>query len=56
MEAYALAKTCKIFGVKFACYKYISDNADNEAADNWKENCSKGFNLFVDCLYESGDT
>lgn len=55
MEAYAIAKTCKIYDVEFACYKYISDNADNDAADNWKENCSKGFNLFVDCLYKSGE-
>ena len=56
MEAYAIAKTCKVFGVKFDCYKYISDNADNDAADNWKENCSKGFNLFVDCLHASGNS
>ena len=50
MEAYAIAKSCKIFGIEFACYKYISDNADNEAADNWKKNCTKGFNLFVNCM------
>ena len=56
MEAYAIAKTCKIYSVEFACYKYISDNADSDAADNWKENCSKGFNLFVNCLNESGDS
>ena len=56
MEAYAIAKTCKIFGVRFDCYKYISDNADNEAANNWKENCSKGFNLFMNRLYEPDDS
>ena len=56
MEAYAIAKTCKIFGVEFDCYKYISDNADSEAANNWKENCSKGFNLFMNRLYEPDDS
>ena len=56
MEAYAIAKTCKIFDVRFDCYKYISDNADSEAANNWKENCSKGFNLFMNRLYEPDDS
>lgn len=52
MEAYAIAKACYINDIEFDCYKYISDNADNEAGDNWKENCSKGFSLFLNCLKE----
>lgn len=50
MEAYAIAKSCKIHNVEFDCFKYISDNADNDAPDNWKDNCSKGFKLFVELL------
>ena len=29
MEAYALAKVCKLEGIDFKCFKYISDNADD---------------------------
>ena len=28
MEAYALAKVCKLELIKFRCFKYVSDNAD----------------------------
>ncbi len=50
MEAYAIAKSCEIYDIQFECLKYISDNADNDAANNWKENCSKGFQLFISYL------
>ena len=36
MEAYALAKTCLVEGVPFACAKYISDGADASAANDWQ--------------------
>ena len=32
MEAYALAKACRIEGARFACAKYVSDGADENAA------------------------
>ena len=38
MEAYAIAKVCKIKKVKFRCFKFISDNADNSADNDWNEN------------------
>jgi adenosylhomocysteine nucleosidase len=44
MEAYAIAKVCKINHFDFTAYKYISDGGD--AAD-WKENHSKGASLFL---------
>ena len=31
MEAYALAKVCKLENIKFRCFKFISDNADENA-------------------------
>ena len=46
MEAYALAKVCKLEGIDFRCFKYISDNADNNASSDWIENCKKGAKLF----------
>ena len=46
MEAYAIAKVCQKKSIKFRCFKYISDNADSNASNNWKENLKKGSNLF----------
>ena len=46
MEAYALAKVCKLESIKFRCFKYISDNADDGASIDWLENCKKGAKLF----------
>ena len=46
MEAYALAKVCKLEGINFKCFKYISDNADENATSYWIENCKKGAKLF----------
>jgi adenosylhomocysteine nucleosidase len=38
MEAYALAKVCRMEGVPFACVKYITDGAqDHAAAGEWHQ-------------------
>ena len=47
MEAYALAKTCRNFGIDFVSYKYISDDGN---ADDWEKNCSMGCDKFLDIL------
>jgi adenosylhomocysteine nucleosidase len=47
MEAYSIAKVCKIYGFDFRAYKYISDAGDS---DEWKENHSKGASLFLEQL------
>ena len=47
MEAYAIAKICCIKDVKFRCFKYISDNADTYANDDWIKNVSAGKKLFI---------
>jgi adenosylhomocysteine nucleosidase len=47
MEAYSIAKVCKIYGFDFRAYKYISDAGDS---DEWKENHSKGASLFLEKL------
>ena len=48
MEAYALAKVARLFSIHFQCWKYISDNANDDAADHWAENIAKGARAFVD--------
>ncbi len=47
MEAYALAKVCKIHKIKFKCYKYISDYANDDSSNDWIENCNKGASHFL---------
>lgn len=37
MEAYALAKICKLQNIPFACVKYITDGADGGAGDDWNK-------------------
>ena len=46
MEAYAIAKVCKKSNINFLCFKYISDNANEDANLNWQENCKKGEGFF----------
>tara|TARA_B100001063_G_scaffold101877_1_gene95087 strand:- start:887 stop:1420 length:534 start_codon:yes stop_codon:yes gene_type:complete len=52
MEAYALAKVCKLEKVNFRCFKFISDNADESAKVDWIENYKKGAKLFKHKLKE----
>jgi adenosylhomocysteine nucleosidase len=47
MEAYAIAKVCQKENVKFRCFKFISDEANENAKIDWIENCKKGANLFL---------
>jgi adenosylhomocysteine nucleosidase len=42
MEAYALAKVCYLYDVPFISFKYITDDADENANDDWEENVGKG--------------
>ena len=48
MEAYAIAKICLIKKIDFKCFKYVSDKADENAGDTWKENINKGCLAFVE--------
>ena len=48
MEAFAIAKVCKLKNIDFRCFKYISDNANNEAKDDWVDNVSLGAELFIE--------
>ena len=46
MEAYAIAKICYLQNIKFKCFKYISDYANENSNNDWIDNCSKGAKLF----------
>ena len=52
MEAYALAKVCRLENINFRCFKFISDNADETASTDWIKNCEKGAELFKHKLKE----
>ena len=52
MEAYAIAKICKMNDIDFRCFKYISDQADDNASQDWKENVTRGKELFIEKIKE----
>ena len=47
MEAYAIAKVCKLENIEFKCFKFISDNADENANNDWKANLKLGVSAFA---------
>ena len=55
MEAFAIAKVCKLKNIDFRCFKFISDNADNEAKDDWVDNVSLGAKLFIERVSSLND-
>lgn len=50
MEAYALAKVCTMLHKDFHCYKYISDDAEDDAGTEWFDNVAKGEPMFYEAL------
>ncbi len=48
MEAYALAKICKLEGIAFSAVKFISDGSDHDAHNDWAENLPKAARAFKD--------
>jgi len=46
MEAYAIAKVCKLERIEFKCFKYISDNANENSSKDWNQNLKLGANAF----------
>ena len=53
MEAYALAKVCAMMNRDFICYKFVSDSADENAANDWHKNVANGEHLFYDVLQQN---
>lgn len=50
MEGYALATVCAKLSVKFRCFKYISDNADENAVTDWESSLKNGEIAFQNWL------
>ena len=48
LAVYAIAKICYLKNIKFRCFKYISDNANAGANDDWIKNVSFGKKLFIE--------
>jgi len=47
MEAYGIAKVCRIMGMDFTAYKFISDNG---SATDWEDNHHLGIEAFLEIL------
>ena len=56
MEAYSIAKACIRNKIEFRCFKYITDQADDQAHGSWKESVSSGEKFFISKLLELGVT
>tara|TARA_B100000780_G_scaffold158127_1_gene110596 strand:- start:288 stop:812 length:525 start_codon:yes stop_codon:yes gene_type:complete len=52
MEAYAIAKVCKLQNINFRCFKYISDNADENSRKDWNRNLKLGAKAFSDFIID----
>ena len=50
MEAYAIAKVCKLENIEFKCFKYISDNANANADNDWSKNLANGASAFASLI------
>ena len=50
MESYAYAKFCKLYNIKFYCYKYVSDNANENASIDWNKTIKNGAKEFANLL------
>ena len=46
MEAYALKQVCDHLNVPFECYKFVSDDTNEDSSTDWAENVAKGAQLF----------
>lgn len=52
MEGWALAYVAKEYGIPFRSFKYISDMADENAAEEWAKNVADGADKFLE-IYSS---
>ena len=50
MELFAIAKVCERFRVPWRSFKFVSDRADGNAADDWQQNVRAGARDFYQLL------
>lgn len=53
MEAYALAKVCRLEGTSFAAVKYVTDGADDASAADWQNNLHRAAEGFLQCFWDA---
>ena len=46
MELFAIARVCRHFGVPWRAFKFITDGADDESAQDWQDKVHLGAELF----------
>lgn len=46
MELFAIARVCSHFGIPWRAFKFITDGADDDAADDWQARVHLGEELF----------
>tara|TARA_B100001750_G_C15312052_1_gene497796 strand:+ start:296 stop:850 length:555 start_codon:yes stop_codon:yes gene_type:complete len=54
MEAYALAKFCLKKHINFYCFKFVSDQANEDAPKDWKDSVSYGAEFFIESVLLNG--
>jgi adenosylhomocysteine nucleosidase len=52
MESYAIAKICWRRNIRFSCYKFVSDQANEHAYRDWYEMMSSGQSYYMTKLQE----
>ena len=50
MEAFSVAKACAFTNTRLEIWKYITDNANVDASEDWNDNVSAGEKSFEDVL------
>lgn len=50
MELFAIASVCAHQSVKWRAFKFITDDANDSAAEHWTENVADGQTLFLDAV------
>lgn len=54
MESYAIAKACDAAGIEFLCYKFVTDQANPDAYQDWNQMISAGQSYYIDILESLG--
>ena len=52
MEAYAIGKACLNQHVDFKCFKYVSDQADEGADEDWLKNIADGEEHYINVFQQ----
>jgi adenosylhomocysteine nucleosidase len=50
MEGYALKRVCEHHNIQFESYKFISDDANHDAGNEWQKQVKNGTQLFADIV------